>query len=120
MKKILISLFVLTALSMAGISALQAGPTVFVNLGPYGNVGYPGYGYAGYPVNNGCCNNGCGNNYPAPYYPASYYPYNNYNNQNYNQTPNNPYVFDNVNSPWASAAGRIVPIRMNPRNPYGY
>lgn len=114
MKKILISLFALTVLSMAGISSIHAGSTIFVNLGPYGNAAYSGYGY---PVNNGCCNNGCGYNYPTPYYPASYYPY---NNQNYNRAPNNPYIFDNVNSPWASAAGRIVPVRMNPRNPYGY
>lgn len=114
------SLLFLTAFSWLGLSSAQAGSSVYVNLGPYGAVAYPGaYGYQGYgayPVNNGCCN-GCGNNgYPATYYPtapANYYPY-------YNQAPNNPYVFDNVNSPWASAAGRIVPTRMNPRNPYGY
>lgn len=110
MKKIIIlSLFLA---SLTGVllftPASQAGPTVYVNLGPYGSVGYPS-GYV-YPVNNGCCN-GCA--YPNPVY---------YNNPySYNNAPlYNPYLFDTVNSPWASNAGRIVPTRMNPRGPYAY
>ncbi len=110
MKKIMVSLLFLTGFifTLMTSPAIQAGPTIFVNLGPYGGIGYP-TGYA-YPVNNGCCN-GCA--YQPPVY---------YNNPySYNNAPlNNPYIFDTVNSPWASNAGRIVPTRMNPRGPYGY
>jgi len=111
MKKLFLFLFLFTGLTLYGPSSQAGGPTVFVNLGPYGAVGYPG-GYA-YPVNNGCCG-GC-----ASAYPASYYPYNNYPPA-YGPASYNPYVFDTANSPWVSNAGRMVPVRMNPRNPYGY
>lgn len=111
MKKMIFSLLLLTGFSMAAPRLVQAGPTVYVNLGPYGSVGYPA-GYV-YPVNNGCCN-GCGYNYPTGAY---YNPY--YNNPySYNkQSINNPYVFDTTN---INNVGRIAPVRMNPRNPYGY
>lgn len=115
MKKLFISLLFLVGLVVTLFTTPAShagGPTVFVNLGPYGAVGYPG-SYA-YPVNNGCCG-GCVTQVPtyySPYYNNPYF---------YNNAPlNNPYVFDTVNSPWASNAGRIAPTRMSPRNPYGY
>jgi|GEM_PF-7099025 len=117
MKKCFVSLLFLSGIIFTVFTtpASQAGTSVYVNLGPYGAIGYPS-AYP-YPVNNGYCGAGTCVYPTSNYYPPVYYnnPYS-YNNQ----ALNNPYVFDTVNSPWASNAGRIVPIRMSPRNPYGY
>ncbi len=109
MKKIIIlTLFLASLIGTLFLTpASYAGPTIFVNLGPYGAVSYPA-GYA-YPVNNGCAYPYPSNAYYNPYY-------NNYPVSVNNTAFNNPYVFDNTNV----NVGRIVPTHMNPRNPYGY
>lgn len=113
MKKLIVSSLFLTALfvTLLFTPASYAGPNVFINLGPYGAVGYPA-GYI-YPVNNGCCG-ACAYSNPAGVYYSPYY------NNPYavgNQALNNPYVFDTTN---INNVGRIAPVHMNPRNPYGY